>query len=529
MTIEVGDSEIETESTVIEETAYRDAWGGGLDSYVQMLSDRIYRLRDLLAPHGSIFVHADYHVGHYIKLILDDAFGKAAFTNELIWYYRRWTAKSSAFQNMHDTIFYYRRSSDAFTFNYVHQDPTDDTKRARERGYNANTYKSKDGRKRQLLIYNREKFNQLVREGTIDPGKYDRVVDATDPRVAPNDVIDPKWEDVIEQSFIGPRSKERTGYPTQKPRRLIERLVEVASNPGDLVLDCFAGSGTTAEVAEQAGRRWIATDIGRLAIQTTRKRLLDTPDCKPFEVLNLGRYQRSHWQGISVGEAVGEYYDFIARLYGARRLQGFLHLHAERDGRMVHIGATDSPVTADELERAVQDCANASNRPLDVLGWEWEMGLNPAGKDALAREYGVDIHLLNIPREVMDQKAVDAGDIHFFELSVAEVAHEVGGDEVTLELQNFCPALDEYMAQKTEGKIGQWSDWIDYWSVDFDYDGETFINQWQAYRTKAEPKLNLRSDPHRYDAPGAKRIVVKVIDIFGNDTTVPLDVDIAAE
>ena len=524
--IEINGVEIDVPGTTVELTAYRDTWHGGIGSYSQMLYDRLVLLRELLAPHGSIFVHADYHVGHYIKLVMDEVFGVESFTNELIWYYRRWTAKSHSFQNMHDTIFFYRRTPDVFRFNYVEQEPTEDTKRARDRGWNANTYRAKGGRRRQLLIYDHAKFNQAINAGTIDPERYDRVVDATDPNVAPNDVIDPKWEDVLEESFIGPRSGERVGYPTQKPERLIDRLVAVASDPGDLVLDCFCGGGTTPAVAQANGRRWIAADLGRFAVQTTRKRLLNTIGRHPFEVLNLGRYERSHWQGADVGERIGEYYDFIIQLYGATRLDGFNHLHGIKGDRMIHVGATDAPVTVEELDLAISECAEGSTLALDVLGWEWEMGLNPSRKDELAHFYEVDVHLLNIPREVMDQKAVEAGDIHFFELSVVELEQMQDDRGLVVEITNFLPAVDHYMAEKVGDAISQWSDWIDYWSIDFDYNGETFINSWQSYRTRQDRSLSLTCDPHSYDEPGKKTIVVKVIDIFGNDTTRELTVEV---
>ena len=321
------------------------------------------------------------------------------------------------------------------------------------------------------------------------------------------------------------KSGEFLNYPTQKPQALIERFIAVSSNPGDLVLDFFAGSGTTLAAAEKLGRRWIGADLGRYAIHTARKRLLDIPDCRPFEVQNLGRYERKHWQGANAGEAIGEYYRLILDLYGARPVPGFAHLHGERAGRMVHVGATDAPVTGAELRAAIEECVENGFASLDVLGWEWEMGLNPAYRDELATQYGVDTHLYNIPREVMDARAVDAGDVHFFELSVAEVEARVDGREATLALTGFLPALDDYMREKTEGKIARWSDWIDYWSVDYEYDGETFVNRWQAYRTRREPRLALVSDPHRY-APGRHTAVVKVIDIFGNDTTCEIAVTV---
>jgi hypothetical protein len=278
-------------------------------------------------------------------------------------------------------------------------------------------------------------------------------------------------------------------------------------------------------VAEKLGRRWVGCDLGRFAIQTSRKRLLDMR-AKPFEVLNLGRYERRYWQGATAGEAIGEYYRFIVELFRGEVIPGFAHLHGVKAGNLIHVGATDAPITERELRSALEECKANGFTDLDVLGWEWEMGLNRDGAERLAREYGVKLRLFNIPREVMDKRAVDAGDVHFFELSVADLEAHVSKNEAVIELCGFLPAIDDYMRKKVGDADLKWSDWIDYWSVDFEYDGETFINQWQAYRTRKNRTLVLRSDPHRYDKPGEYTVVVKMIDIFGNDTTQQLTVDI---
>ena len=331
------------------------------------------------------------------------------------------------------------------------------------------------------------------------------------------------WDDV---NRISPTSKERLGFPTQKPEALLERIVATSTDEGDLVADFFCGSGTALAVAEKMGRRWIGADLSRFAIHTTRKRLLEIPDCRPFEVQNLGRYERRYWQGVNAGEAIWEYYTFLLELYRARPVSGFTHLHGERGGRMIHVGATDAPVTLDELRLTLEECQANGLTEVDVLGWEWEMSLNPAGKDELAHEFQVDVRLVNIPREVMDKRAVDAGDVHFFELSVTEVQAHVDTLAVEVELAGFLPAVDDYMLDKVGDKVSQWSDWVDYWSVDFEFDGGIFVNQWQTYRTRRDPKLVLRSDPHAFEKPGDFRVVVKVIDIFGNDTTHELTVSV---
>lgn len=478
--VDVGDIELEKQASVMEEVAYRDTWKEGIESYCQMMYDRLTLAYDLISNKGSIYLHCDPTVSHYLRGILDDVFGTDHFRNEVAWCYtgpgnfQRW------FPRKHDTILSYVKANEwTFNANNVRIPHT-----ALHAGGIGGTSTSDEYREQQL---------------------------------ARGKIVEDWWTDC---SPVGRIATERTRYPTQKPESVLTRIIKASSNPGDLVLDFFAGSGTTMVAAEKLGRRWIGADLGRYAIHTARKRLLDIPDCRPFEVQNLGRYERRYWQGKEVGEQIGEYYRFILNLYKAHSLHGFTSIHGERAGRMVHVGATDMPVTKDELRAAVEECVENGLWALDVLGWEWEMGLNPAYRNELVAQYGVDTHLYNIPREVMEERAVDADDVHFFELSVVEVSVHVDGGEATLELTDFLPALDEYLQRKARSKIASdsWSDWIDYWSVDYEYDGETFVNQWQAYRTRREPRLALVSDPHAY-ALGRHTAVVKVIDIFGNDTT----------
>jgi hypothetical protein len=194
------------------------------------------------------------------------------------------------------------------------------------------------------------------------------------------------------------------------------------------VLDAFVGSGTAAIAAERQGRRWIAVDLGRYSIHVTRKRLLDEDGCRPFEVLNLGKYERQYWQGVTFAspdketseQALYEYLAFILRLYGAQPVPGMAHLHGKKGRGMVHIGAVDAPVTIDEINLAIEECAKLKQTELHVLGWEWEMGLYDL-MVAEAKKKGVKLLLLQIPREVMEQQAVDKGDIAFFELAYLEI------------------------------------------------------------------------------------------------------------
>ena len=190
------------------------------------------------------------------------------------------------------------------------------------------------------------------------------------------------------------------------------RVIEWLSGPNDLVADFFCGSGTTLAVAEKLGRRWIGCDLGRWGIHITRKRLLGIKNCKPFDVLNLGRYERQYRQGVTFGkkdkpvteQALYEYLAFILKLHGSRPVTGLIHLHGKKGKAMVHVGAVDAPVTIGEIESAVEECLKLKQKELHVLGWEWEMGLQNLVVQE-AKNKGIKLLLLQIPREVMEQQA----------------------------------------------------------------------------------------------------------------------------
>jgi hypothetical protein len=341
--------------------------------------------------------------------------------------------------------------------------------------------------------------------------------------------------DVWEIPVINPMAIERTGYATQKPEALLNVVLSAVSNTGDLVADFFCGSGTTLAVAEKLGRRWIGCDLGRWATHVSRKRLLSIEGCKPFEVLNLGKYERQYWQGVTFGEtknkplnerALYEYLAFILKLYGAQPVAGLAHIHGKKSKALVHIGAVDAPVTIGEIDAAVNECAKLKQAELHVLGWEWEMGLYDLMVEA-ARKKGTKLLLLQIPREVMEQRAASKGDVRFFELAYleAEVKHS---KKLTAQvtLKDFVIPNTELIPEEVRSKVKKWSDYIDYWAVDWDFQNDTFMQGWVAYRMRKERKLTLASDSHTYEKAGKYRILVKVIDIFGNDTSQAFDVEV---
>jgi SAM-dependent methyltransferase len=337
------------------------------------------------------------------------------------------------------------------------------------------------------------------------------------------------WTDI---SKIHNQSQELVGYPTQKPEALLERIIKSSSNEGDLVLDCFCGSGTTGAVAEKLKRRSIACDLSRFAIHTTRKRLLSIPDVRPFLVQNLGKYERQMWAGAEFGEGNGRrsasrqraYIEFILKLAQATPLNGYTWLHGVKGGRMVHVGAVDAPVSigdvtqiAAEFKRAVGTGKDApKTNGVDVLGWDFAFEMNEVAKQKAAAA-NIQVRFLRIPHDAMDKRAVAQGDIHFFELAALSVDVKAEKREVTLKLKDFIIPPDD-VPEDARRAVKHWSQWIDYWAVDWDNRGDTFHNEWQTYRTRKDKTLALET-AHSYPEAGEYTVVVKVIDILGNDTT----------
>ena len=577
-----GDDKAEKTHSVIEEKAYRDTWGAGYISYMGMIASRLRLMRDLLSQRGTVYVHLDYHVCHYVKIVLDELFGPDRMLAEIIW--KRKDAQSFArgYGVVHDVILAYTKS-DAFTFNKLYVPLSDDTadswytneevvladivnrlgqtiKKGSVRRFNKADLSAPGDRRGTKAHYEWKgvyppagrhwAYTADVMSG-LD--RDDRLIYTSSGRPYEKRYLDESkgiplqtiWTDISQLRGMSKRSgdSEWTDYSTQKPRALLERIIEVSSQPGDLVADVFLGSGTTCEAAETLGRRWIGVDISRWAIHVARKRMLETDGCRPFEVLNLGKYERQYWQGVTFTgsdrtrseHALYEYLAFMLRLYGAQPVAGMAHVHGKRGRAMVHIGAVDAPVTIDEISLAIDECVRLKQPELHVLGWEWEMGLagpnNEYRKGGLmqeeAKKKGVKLLMFQIPREVMEQQAVDKGDIRFFELAYLEVEIKKPKKltaEVTL--TDFVIPNTELIPEDVRSKVRKWSDYIDYWAVDWDFRDDTFMQGWVAYRTRQDRSLPLTTDPHTYDKPGKYRVLIKVIDIFGNDTSQAHNVDV---
>ncbi|MGP8268392.1 MAG: site-specific DNA-methyltransferase [Beijerinckiaceae bacterium] len=615
--IDIGDENFTKQPSVIEEVAYRDTWGAGTQSYVHMLYERLSLIHDLLAPDGSLYVHVGWQVSGYVRVILDEIFGKGGspglpgFRNEIAWKCTSAHSDSGRYGINWQTIFYYTKSG-KYTFNETFQDYEQEYVDQYYR------YKEKDGRRfksgdlsayglsgggyqyewnghNKLWRCPPETMKRLHDEGKIFYTKNGvaRKKDYLDE--ANGQPVQTLWTDKAVQ-YVVSWGQENTGYETQKSESLLNRIMEASSNPGDLVADFFCGSGTTMAAAEKLGRKWIGADLGRFAIHTSRKRLIGVQrelqeagkPYRSFEILNLGKYERQFFAGIdptlpeeqrrAISLQKEEHYlTLILSAYKAERNFQTPPFHGRKGGALVVIGPIDAPVTQGQVSEAVEAARKLRVSRVDLLGFEFEMGIVPHAQDQ-ARAKGVTLALRYIPKDVFDRRAVEKGQVVFYDVAYVEVQPVVKGHAVTVRLKDFgvyyrqddIDALTSDMkagASKVTVDAGQvvkvtknkkgvvsrevltktWTDWIDYWAVDFDFEnrreiirvtdadneerevwtgGYIFENEWQSFRTRKDRALEFKSAPHEYARKGRYKVAVKVIDIFGNDTTKVVEVTV---
>ncbi len=552
MDIEIGDETFTKHPNILEEIAYRDTWGKGADSFISMIYERLKLMRDLLSDDGSIYVHCDWRLNSYMRLLLENIFN--FYINEIIWHYTGGGRSENYFSKKHDSIFIYSKSG-KFMFN-------GDSIRI---PYKETSAYAKSG-----------------------------IVSKTGKQYMPNP-LGTLPDDVWDIPIINPLSGERIGYLTQKPEALLERIIKASSNEGDLIADFFCGSGTLPAVAEKLGRKWIATDLGKFAIHTTRKRLLGIQrelkkENKPylaFEVLNLGRYERQHYVGVNenlreeekqkqLAAKEAAFLELVLKAYKAEKLENSPPFHGKRNGRMVVIGPVNLPVTRLFVEEIILECRKRRVSKVDILGFEFEMGLFPDYL-AEARSKGIDIMPKYIPAEVFDKRAVDRGQVVFHDVAYIEARPHYRKNEVAIELTDFSVFYSQDTDAETTLKEGKskikvdrgqvvkvskdkkgivscetltksWTDWIDYWAVDYDFESKreiirvkneetgefeeqwtgdyVFENEWQSFRTRQNRKLELTSAYKEMPA-GRHKMAVKVVDIFGNDTMTIIEVNVA--
>jgi adenine-specific DNA-methyltransferase len=520
MELQVGDTQLVKQPSIIEEHAYRETWGAGYDSYCSMMYERLILARELLTSDGTIYVHCNWRVSHLLKLLLDEVFGVERFMCQVIWkrpylrkpLTRRWAST--------DDVLLVATKSSSYTFNVLYAPYSEEYSKR---------FNLRDARGAYCWIdigtYSAERFQKLSSEGRVRlpdrPGTKPRIKHYL--KEGKGVLVGSLWTDITPIKLL---PEENTGYDYQKPEALARRVIEASSNEGDLIADFFCGSGTTLVAAENLKRRWIGCDLSRFAIHTTRKRLLKNPNCLPFDIKNLGSYERQHWQANTDEGTVREYLNTILALYHAEPTNGFRLLHGHKAGRMVHIGATDAPVTLQEAEEVMDEMAANGVACCDLLGWEWEMGLHDTLPEG-ARRRGLDVRLRQIPREVMERKVNDAGSVQFFDLAFVDFEVYRQGRAFRAKLTDFVIPNEELIPKEARESIATWSDLVDYWSVDFDYRDPVFHSRWQSCRMRNKSELATESDWCEYPDSGDRVIAVKVVDIFGNDTTKLVRVNIS--
>ncbi len=474
-------------------------WGRGTDSYLHVMYERLALMKELLSEKGSVYVHVDYRVTGFLKLLLDEVFSSDDYINEVIWFYKTGgVPEKLGFGKKHDTIHFYVKSPTSAVWNPL-----------KERSY---------------LMHKYGFSNIEILEDKH--GRYTLV----------------NCRDVWDIPALRGNQPERENFPTQKPEALLERIIKASSGEGDLVADFFCGSGTTGAVAERLGRRWIMCDLGRFAIHTSRKRMIELQrklhaEGKPyraFDVHNLGRYERQWWQKAVLKDADGEHRRVVLEFYKAELLpEGNGLLHGRKGRAFVHVDGIDSILTRDEIRNIARAAREAGAKEVHCLAWEFEMDLRLICHELEAAE-GVKIRLIPIPREIMEKNRKEPPP--FLEVAVleAEPVYQTEGKKrvVDIKLTKFMPSLAEVPVKELEAlrerAVKSGFDFIDFWAVDFDWhDSKPFEHHWQDYRTRKDRSLKTVSDASydKYPKRGKYTACVKVVDVFGCDTSITVKVD----
>lgn len=518
--VELPGASIEQLPNVIEQFAYTDTWSEGTASYLRMITPRLFLMKELLTHNGSIVVHLDWHVCHYVRMVLDEVFGKSNFVNEIVWYYyNKMQGNVNHFAKNHDVLLWYRAGDD-YTFNKIRE-----TREA--------------------------PVKQLKRVWDKDKGK---IVNAKGPdgKVIYIESTERTLDDVWRISMLQPADrKENLFFNTQKPEALIERVITAISNEGDLIADFFIGSGTTAAVAERLGRRWIASDFGKPACMVTRKRLIDQ-DAKPFLYQHIGDYQVEQMRSTMGAKfRIGDLAEIVLGLFGALPLP--VEENPNKNMGRLHGGKTlvlaDSPnkmTGLATLRRAIEIRDNLMGGwdKVVILGWNFSPTI---GHDIEALGQGDRLEVLVIPPDLLDRlkkkgHKLKADEVRFSSLQylkLGEVNREqVGeGEALSVSIANYVLLspealnLDDANREKLQHVINDDPmALIEYWSVDPDYDGEVFRSVWQDYRGNTENDADayrvvttarLTNIPKKN---GPRRVCVRVVDVFGFEAEATIEV-----
>lgn len=506
--INLPNGDVEQKPTVMEQFAYSDTWADGTISYLKMLYPRLCLMKELLSDQGSIYVHVDATCGHYVKIMLDEIFGKENFQREIIWRIGWLSGYKTAAKNWirnHDIIFFYTKDKNNFIFNKEYIPYPDD-------------YVRRDGKRPEGQGY--------PIEDTWNCSDLDRL------------------NSIQIMSF----SSEKTGYATQKSEKLLERIIKASSNENSIVADFFGGSGTTAAVAEKLGRRWITSDLGKPSCMIMRKRFIDIPDCKPFLYHSIGDYSREAFLSDKQFRRVSDLARIVMGLYGALPFDGAdapANLgHIRNSSTLVYVDSPNKVTNANTIKKALElrESYMGGWNKVVVLGWNFAFdigetiqGLNRSECEVLV----IPPDLLDMLRKKGYRDLVDGGKITFSSLQYLTIktprivpANEDGKVKITVELYNYVLLSPDSLPldDKSKVKVQQVMaerplDLIEYWSVDPDYDGQTFRSVWQDYRENTANDGDALRVVHDAEIitparPGKRKICVKAVDVFGFESMV---------
>jgi adenine-specific DNA-methyltransferase len=535
--------ELEQKPTVIEQFAYSDTWSDGTASYLAMITPRLILMRELLADTGSIYVHLDWHVGHYVKIVMDEIFGKDNFLSEVVWRNHSAHNRVNHYGNIHQKIFFYTKTT-SYKWNDPVQPYTEDeiardfkSESSGRLFATSNLVVNKAGSKYEwkgkILPQHKwwgvsqDRMQRLEREGRLyytESGvPYEkRYLDEVGGKSCQD-----LWIYPLDQEVPYKLTSESSGYGTQKPEQLLKRIIQASSDEQSIVLDCFGGSGTTAAVAEKLNRRWITTDLGKPACMIMRKRLIDL-EAKPFLYQAIGDYQVEAAKAtLGRDFRIGDLSQIVLSLYGALPLP--VDVNPQRNlgqiagvdlgGSMGKRGGSKTLVLADSpnkltgmatLKKAIAQRDNLLGGwdRVVVLGWNFE----PSIGETITALNDSRLEVLVIPPDLMDRLKKKGGldklrgqvrfsslqylTIHPIERSLSTgsgrtdgVADEAPTETLTIKLKNYVLLspeainLDDANRAKLQAVANaEPLALIEYWAVDPDYDGKVFRSVWQDYR-----------------------------------------------
>ena len=512
-------TDIQQKPTIIEQFAYADTWEQGTISYLRMMYPRLVLMKELLSDRGSIYVHIDWHVGSYVKVLLDELFGKENLINEIIWNYQGTGEPSKAYKRKHDNLYYYVKNAKSYIFN-------------------------ESNASENISDFSKSKYNKVDEKGAYKEIRH------SDGKVYRQYIKETmRMRDVWNIPIINAQAIERINYSTQKPESLLKQIIAVSSNEGDLVCDFFGGSGTTAAVAERLGRRWITCDIGKPASLVMRKRFIDQ-EVKPFLYQSIGDYQKEAFRNNKKLKHVGDLSQVVLGLYGALPFspeqcndRNFGYIKGGRT--LVMVDSPNRLTTAATVKRAVEAKASLLGggwEKVVVLGWNFAFDIS----QAISKYKDSNVEVLVIPPDLLDKlakkgfkKLIDDRSVRFSSLQYlvvkpVTITRYPEGDEIDVELDNYVllspdniPLDDKDKEKLQDVMLRDPLSLIEYWSIDPDYDGVTFRSTWQDYRENtdndSDPLHCIYKTRLKVEHKPQRKVCIKAVDVFGFESQVVMD------